>query len=150
MKAVIQRVSQAQVEVSNKIVGKINKGYTILLGVELEDTLEDVDWLTQKICKLRLFDDEEGKMNLNIRDVKGNFLVISQFTLHAKTKKGNRPSYIKAARPDQANHLYENFIDRCFHLIDQPIQSGEFGAHMNITQTNDGPVTIIIDTKNKE
>ncbi|MGB0806674.1 MAG: D-aminoacyl-tRNA deacylase [Salibacteraceae bacterium] len=150
MRSVIQRVSKAQVEVSNKVIGKISHGYMILLGVELEDTLDDVKWLTEKICKLRLFDDEEGKMNLNIKDVHGNILVISQFTLHAKTKKGNRPSYIKAARPDQANHLYENFIDQMFHLIDQPIQSGEFGAHMNITQTNDGPVTIIIDTKNKE
>ncbi|MGB0390153.1 MAG: D-aminoacyl-tRNA deacylase [Salibacteraceae bacterium] len=150
MRSVIQRVSKAQVEVSNKVIGKIGHGYMILLGVELEDTLDDVKWLTEKICKLRLFDDEEGKMNLNIKDVHGNILVISQFTLHAKTKKGNRPSYIKAARPDQANHLYENFIDQMFHLIDQPIQSGEFGAHMNITQTNDGPVTIIIDTKNKE
>jgi D-tyrosyl-tRNA(Tyr) deacylase len=150
MLSVNQRVSNAQVEVSNKVTGKINHGYMILLGVELDDTLEDVKWLAEKICKLRLFNDAEGKMNLDIKDVKGNILVISQFTLHAKTKKGNRPSYIRAARPDQANHLYENFIDQLFHLIDQPIQSGEFGAHMNITQTNDGPITILIDTKNKE
>lgn len=150
MRSIIQRVSKAQVEVAHKVIGKINHGYMILLGVEIEDTLDDVKWLAEKICKLRLFSDEEGKMNLDIKDVKGNILVISQFTLHAKTKKGNRPSYIKAARPDQANHLYENFIDLLFHQLDQPIQSGEFGAHMNITQTNDGPVTIFIDTKNKE
>ena len=150
MRSIIQRVSKAQVEVADKVIGKINHGYMILLGVEMEDSVDDVKWLAEKICKLRLFNDKEGKMNLDIKDVKGNILVISQFTLHAKTKKGNRPSYIKAARPDQANHLYENFIDLLFHHLDQPIQSGEFGAHMNITQTNDGPVTIFIDTKNKE
>lgn len=150
MRAVIQRVSKAKVDINQKTVGEINQGLMLLLGVEEADTDEDVAWLSAKICKLRLFNDEEGKMNLNIKEVNGNILVISQFTLHAKTKKGNRPSYIKAANPDYANKLYEDFIDALFHLIDQPIQSGEFGANMQITQINDGPVTIIIDTKNKE
>jgi D-tyrosyl-tRNA(Tyr) deacylase len=150
MRAVIQRVSKAEVDINDKTVGKINQGLMVLLGIEDADTQDDVKWLATKICKLRLFSDPEGKMNLDIRDVKGNILVISQFTLHAKTKKGNRPSYIKAAKPDYANTLYEDFIDELFHVLDQPIQSGEFGAHMQITMTNDGPVTIIIDTKNKE
>lgn len=150
MRAVIQRVSKAKVDINQKTVGEIDQGFMLLLGVEEADTDEDVAWLSAKICKLRLFNDEEGKMNLNIKEVNGNILVISQFTLHAKTKKGNRPSYIKAANPDYANKLYEDFIDALFHLIDQPIQSGEFGANMQITQINDGPVTIIIDTKNKE
>ncbi|MFT4754697.1 MAG: D-tyrosyl-tRNA(Tyr) deacylase [Salibacteraceae bacterium] len=150
MRTIIQRVSSAHVQVDKKTIGRINHGFMLLLGVEEEDTLDDVKWLTQKLCKLRLFNDADGKMNLNIKEVGGNILVISQFTLHAKTKKGNRPSYIKAARPEKANHLYENFIDSLFHLLDQPIQSGEFGAHMEITQTNDGPITLYIDTKNKE
>ena len=150
MRTVIQRVSTAQVEVNKKVIGKINHGFMLLLGVEESDTLEDVKWLAEKVVKLRLFNDEEDKMNLNIKDVRGNILVISQFTLHAKTKKGNRPSYIRSAKPEWANNLYENFIDILFRELDQPIQSGKFGAHMNITQTNDGPVTIYIDTKNKE
>ena len=150
MKAVIQRVSSAEVAISKKVVGKIAQGYMILIGVEEQDELTDVKWLATKISKLRLFDDSDGKMNLDIKDVKGNVLVISQFTLHAKTKKGNRPSYIKAANPELANQLYEYFIDEMFQVIDQPIQSGEFGANMQVSITNDGPVTIIIDTKNKE
>lgn len=150
MRTVIQRVTQAKVTINNKKVGEIQHGYVVLLGVEDEDTIEDVKWLSSKITKLRLFNDEEGKMNLNIRDVKGNILVVSQFTLHAKTKKGNRPSYIKAGHPVHANKMYEDFIDELFNLLDQPIQSGEFGGDMQISMTNDGPVTIIIDTKNKE
>lgn len=150
MRSVIQRVTEAKVSIKGKKIGAIQQGYVVLLGVEDADTIEDVKWLASKICKLRLFSDEDGKMNLNIRDVKGNILVISQFTLHAKTKKGNRPSYIKAGRPEHANKLYEDFIDELFNLLDQPIQSGEFGGDMQISMTNDGPVTIIIDTKNKE
>ena len=150
MRSVIQRVSKAQVVVNQRVIGKINRGFMLLLGIEDSDTLEDVEWLANKIVKMRIFNDDEGKMNLDIKDVKGNILVISQFTLHAKTKKGNRPSYIKAAKPDYAERLYEKFIDTLFHLLDQPIQSGKFGAHMEITQTNDGPVTLFIDTKNKE
>ena len=150
MRAVIQRVSKAQVDINNKTDGKIDQGYMVLLGIEEADTQDDLKWLAAKICKLRLFSDTEGKMNLDITNVKGNILVISQFTLHAKTKKGNRPSYIKAAKPDYAHTLYKDFIDELFHVLDQPIQSGEFGADMQITMTNDGPVTILIDTKNKE
>lgn len=150
MRSVIQRVTEAKVSIKGKKIGAIQQGYVVLLGVEDADTIEDVKWLASKICKLRLFSDEDGKMNLNIRNVKGNILVISQFTLHAKTKKGNRPSYIKAGRPEHANKLYEDFIDELFNLLDQPIQSGEFGGDMQISMTNDGPVTIIIDTKNKE
>lgn len=150
MRSVIQRVTEATVSIKGKKIGAIQQGYVVLLGVEDADTIEDVKWLSSKICKLRLFSDEDGKMNLNIRDVKGNILVISQFTLHAKTKKGNRPSYIKAGRPEYANKLYEDFIDELFNLLDQPIQSGEFGGDMQISMTNDGPVTIMIDTKNKE
>jgi D-tyrosyl-tRNA(Tyr) deacylase len=150
VRAVIQRVSEARVDINKKTVGQINRGFMILLGIETADTDEDVKWLASKVCKLRLFNDSEGKMNLDLKDVKGNILVISQFTLHAKTKKGNRPSYIKAAQPSHAIKMYEYFIDALFQLLDQPIQSGEFGADMQITMTNDGPVTIIIDTKNKE
>ena len=150
MRAVIQRVSKAEVSIKNKTVGKISQGFMVLLGIEDADELTDVQWLAAKISKLRLFSDADGKMNLDIKDVNGNILIISQFTLHAKTKKGNRPSYIRAAKPDYASKLYEDFIDELFSVLDQPIQSGEFGADMQITMTNDGPVTILIDTKNKE
>lgn len=150
MRTVIQRVSEAKVEIQQKTVGKINRGFMVLVGVEDADTIEDAKWLAAKICKLRLFDDADGKMNLDIKDVEGNILVISQFTLHAKTKKGNRPSYIKAGKPEFANQMYEYFIDELIHILDKPVQSGEFGANMQITMTNDGPVTILIDTKNKE
>jgi len=150
MRTVIQRVSEAKVDIQQKMVGKINRGFVVLLGIENADTIEDAKWLAAKICKLRLFDDADGKMNLDIKDVEGNILVISQFTLHAKTKKGNRPSYIKAGKPEFANQMYEYFIDELIHILDKPIQSGKFGANMQITMTNDGPVTILIDTKNKE
>ncbi len=150
MRTIIQRVSKAEVIVNQKVIGKIKQGFTLLLGIEEADTLEDLNWLVEKVCKLRIFSDENDKMNLNIKEAKGNILVISQFTLLAKTKKGNRPSYIKAAKPDHAQNLYEKFIDALFHQLDQPIQSGQFGAHMQITQTNDGPVTLFLDTKNKE
>lgn len=150
MRTVIQRVSEAKVNIQQKTVGEINQGLVVLVGVEDADTVEDAKWLAAKICKLRLFDDGDGKMNLDIKDVEGNVLVISQFTLHAKTKKGNRPSYIKAGKPEYANQLYEFFIDELIQIMDQPIPSGKFGANMQISMVNDGPVTIIIDTKNKE
>ena len=150
MRTVIQRVTEAKVDIQQKTVGSINQGFVVLLGVEDADTVEDAKWLAAKICKLRLFDDDDGKMNLDIKDVAGNILVVSQFTLHAKTKKGNRPSYIKAGKPEYANQLYEYFIDELIQIIDKPIQSGVFGANMQISMVNDGPVTIVIDTKNKE
>ena len=150
MKAVIQRVSSASVTIDQKVKGEIGRGYMILLGIGTEDSLEDVQWLCKKIVQLRIFTDEEGKMNLNIEEVNGQVLVISQFTLHAKTKKGNRPSYIKAARPEQAIPLYEAFIKEMELQLGKEVPSGEFGAMMDVSPVNNGPVTIIIDTKNKE
>lgn len=150
MRTVIQRVSEAKVDVDQKTLGTIKRGYLVLLGVEDADTIEDAKWLAAKICKLRLFDDADGKMNLDIKDVDGNILVISQFTLHAKTKKGNRPSYMKAGKPEFANQMYEYFIDELIQILEKPVPSGEFGANMQISLVNDGPVTIVIDTKNKE
>lgn len=150
MRAVIQRVSEASVEINNQLVAEINKGFLILLGIEIDDTLEDVIWLSNKISQLRIFSDEDGKMNNSIIEVNGNAIVVSQFTLHAKTKRGNRPSYIKAAKAQQAIPLYEEFIENLSNILGKKIQSGEFGADMKVTLINDGPVTIIIDTKNKE
>lgn len=150
MRAVIQRVSEASVEINNQLVAEINKGFLILLGIEIDDTLEDVIWLSNKISQLRIFSDEDGKMNNSIIEVNGNAIVVSQFTLHAKTKRGNRPSYIKAAKAQQAIPLYEEFIENLSNTLGKKIQSGEFGADMKVTLINDGPVTIIIDTKNKE
>ena len=150
MRAVIQRVSESSVEINNQLVAEINKGFLILLGIEIDDTFEDVIWLSNKISQLRIFSDEDGKMNNSIIDVDGNAIVVSQFTLHAKTKKGNRPSYIKAANAQQAIPLYEEFIENLSNAIGKKIQSGEFGTDMKVTLINDGPVTIIIDTKNKE
>ena len=150
MKAVIQRVSEASVEINNQLVAEIDKGFLILLGIEIDDTLEDVFWLSTKISRLRIFSDADGKMNKSIIEVDGNAIVVSQFTLHAKTKKGNRPSYIKAAKAQQAIPLYEQFIENLSNAIGKKIQSGEFGADMKVNLLNDGPVTIIIDTKNKE
>ena len=150
MKAVIQRVSDARVEINQEIVGQINHGYLILLGIHEEDDSEDVDWLVRKISQVRLFSDSEGKMNLDIQEVNGEVLVVSQFTLHAKYKKGNRPSYIKAAHPDHAIPLYEDFKMKLGQTLGKSVESGEFGAMMQVSLTNDGPVTLIIDTKNKE
>lgn len=150
MRAVIQRVSEANVKINGDIHGQIETGFLILLGIEEEDTEEDVDWLCKKVSGLRIFSDEEGKMNLDIKDIKGAFLVISQFTLHAKTKKGNRPSFIHAAKPDIAIPLYESFKNKLAIESGLTVASGEFGADMKVTLCNDGPVTIIIDTKNKE
>lgn len=149
MKAVIQRVSEASVSIEGEIKGAIHTGYLILLGISQDDEQEDVEWLANKIFNLRVFSDEEGLMNLSISDVKGDVLVISQFTLHAKTKKGNRPSYIHAAKPEIAIPLYESFNKTLSGLLRKEIQTGEFGANMQVRLINDGPVTIIIDTKNK-
>ena len=150
MRAVIQRVSEASVSIENKIVSKINFGLLIFLGIEIEDTKEDSLWLANKIVQLRIFSDSDAKMNNSLLDIDGEAIVVSQFTLHAKTKKGNRPSYINAARPEQAIPLYEQFKRDLSAVIVKEVQSGEFGADMKVNLTNDGPVTIIIDTKNKE
>ena len=150
MRIVIQRVSKASILINNSITKTINKGLVILLGIEHEDQQEDIDWLCGKIAKLRIFDDEEGVMNLSIQEIKGEILLVSQFTLHASTKKGNRPSYIKATRPETAIPLYNSFVETLATTTELNIETGEFGADMQITLTNNGPVTIIIDSKNKE
>ena len=150
MKVVIQRVSQARVKVSDKIISEIKLGFLILLGVEKSDSKQDIDWLVNKISNLRVFSDNELKMNLSIKDIKGEIIVVSQFTLHAKTKKGNRPSYIKAANPEQAEPLYKEFILQLKNASAVSVQSGVFGANMQVDIVNDGPVTIIMDSKNKE
>jgi D-tyrosyl-tRNA(Tyr) deacylase len=150
MKAVIQRVSQSSVTIDNKIVAKIQKGLLVLIGIEEADAQEDSVWLTSKIANLRIFGDENDVMNLSLKDIDGEIIVVSQFTLHALTKKGNRPSYIKAAKPEIAIPLYENFIAQMELEIGKKVQTGQFGADMKVALINDGPVTIIIDTKNKE
>lgn len=150
MRAVIQRVSQSSVSIENKVVSTIGVGLLILLGIEEADTKEDIDWLCGKIARLRIFDDENGVMNLSVVDIHGDILVVSQFTLHATTKKGNRPSYIKSAKPDIAIPLYEKFIKQLESEIAKPVKTGEFGAMMDVSLINSGPVTIIIDSKNKE
>ena len=150
MKVVIQRVSQARVKVCDKIISEIKLGFLVLLGVEKSDSKEDIDWLVNKISNLRVFSDNEFKMNLSIKDIKGEIIVVSQFTLHAKTKKGNRPSYIKAANPEQAEPLYQEFILKLKNESAVSVQSGVFGANMQVDIVNDGPVTIIMDSKNKE
>ena len=150
MRIVVQRVSEASVRIDEKIVGSISHGLMILVGVETIDSQSDADYLIQKLINLRIFNDEEGKMNLSIQDVGGELLVVSQFTLHAFTKKGNRPSYIRAARPEQAIPLYTYFIEQAQKELKSKIQTGEFGADMKVSLVNDGPVTIIIDSANKE
>lgn len=150
MRAVIQRVSKASVSVQNTCIASIQKGLLILLGIEENDTSEDVQWLCGKIARLRIFPDLGGVMNLSVADVSGEILVISQFTLHASTKKGNRPSYIRAARPETAIPLYKSFIQTLKTESGVIVAEGEFGAMMQVELINDGPVTIIIDTKNKE
>ncbi len=150
MRAVIQRVSSASVSIERSVKSEIGKGLLVLLGIEDADNEEDIKWLANKIYQLRVFDDREGIMNLSLGDVEGEIIVVSQFTLHAKTKKGNRPSYIKAAKPDQAIPLYDSFIDYFHELSGRKPGTGEFGAMMEVSLVNNGPVTIIIDTKNKE
>lgn len=148
MRLIIQRVSQAAVRVDGKTKGSIGRGLLVLVGFETGDDQQDLDWMVNKLVNMRIFDDEEGKMNLSLKDINGALLVISQFTLHASTKKGHRPSFIKAAKPDVAIPLYERFIDMCWKFA--KVQSGEFGAHMEVSLVNDGPVTISIDSKNRE
>lgn len=168
MRVVIQRVTQACVSVNpngehtpafghsynsdsrTKVIGEIKKGMLVLVGIEESDNDTDIQWLTKKITNLRIFDDAEGVMNLSVKDVKGEILLISQFTLHAQTAKGNRPSYIKAAKPDIAIPLYKKLISSLEEALEKPVATGEFGADMKVDLTNDGPVTILIDTKNKE
>jgi len=150
MRSVIQRVSEASVVADGILTGGINKGFVVLLGIEQADFEEDADWLVDKISQMRIFQDEEDKMNLSLEQVKGEVLVISQFTLHASCKKGNRPSFIKAARPDQAIPLYEYFISRLTKQTGKPVKTGIFGADMKVRLINDGPVTILLDSKNKE
>lgn len=150
MRVVIQRVKAASVCIENKTVSEINQGLLILLGIEETDTNEDAEWLVAKICNLRIFNDQNEVMNLSVLDAKGEILIVSQFTLHALTKKGNRPSYIKAARPEKAIPIYEYFINLSGKTTNKEIKTGIFGANMDIALINDGPVTIIIDTKNKE
>lgn len=150
MRAVIQRVTHASCTVAGEVTGKIDLGFLVLLGIEDADTDDDLQWLAQKICSLRVFGDENGLMNKALADVDGNILLISQFTLFAQTKKGNRPSFIKAARPDKAIPMYEKMIDALKAITGKKIATGIFGADMKVSLTNDGPVTIIIDTKNRE
>lgn len=150
MRAVIQRVSEASVTVNEKITGFIKTGLLILLGIEDIDTIEDIEWLSSKIVNLRIFNDEKGVMNISIKDVDGDILLVSQFTLHASTKKGNRPSYIRASKPEIAIPLYEVMIIQLEKDAGKKIQTGIFGADMKVSLLNDGPVTIIIDTKNRE
>ena len=150
MRAVIQRVSSASVTIDGEIKSTVGIGFLVLLGIETEDTTEDAEWLCGKIAQLRVFSDEKGLMNLDIKEVKGEVLVVSQFTLHASYKKGNRPSFIRAARPEQAIPLYNYFVEKLSEKLNQPIATGTFGADMKVALVNDGPVTIVMDTRNKE
>ena len=150
MKAVIQRVSQSSVTINEEIVAQIQQGILVLVGIEDTDNQEDINWLTSKIANLRIFEDENEVMNLSLKDIDGEMIVVSQFTLHALTKKGNRPSYIKASKPEIAIPLYESFVQQMEIELGKKIQTGQFGADMKVGLVNDGPVTIIIDTKNKE
>jgi len=150
MRVVIQRTKEASVTVNGVITGSIQKGLLVLVGIENADNEEDIEWLTNKIAHIRIFDDAEGVMNLSLKEVDGDLLLVSQFTLHASTKKGNRPSYIAAAKPDIAIPVYEAFIRKLSIELGKPIQTGVFGADMKVSILNDGPVTIVIDSKNKE
>ena len=150
MRVVIQKVTEASVSIENQIVASIDKGLLVLVGIEDGDTNEDIAWLSSKIVNLRVFDDDNGVMNLSVKEVEGEVLIVSQFTLHASTKKGNRPSYIRAARPEVAIPVYEAFIKQVETLLGKRVPTGQFGAMMQVSLCNDGPVTILIDTKNKE
>ena len=149
MKVVIQRVSSASVTIETEIVANIQAGLLVLVGIEDEDSLEDINWLSQKIINLRIFGDENEVMNLSVKDIQGDVIIVSQFTLHASTKKGNRPSYIKASKPEIAVPLYEKFVEQMELELGKKIQTGKFGADMKVALVNDGPVTLIIDSKNK-
>lgn len=150
MRAVIQRVSEASVTIGGKVNGNISEGLLVFLGIEENDTEQDADWLSQKIANIRIFGDEQGLMNLSLDDVNGGVLLISQFTLHASTKKGNRPSFIAAARPAKAIPLYNHFVQKLEEYLERKIETGEFGADMKVSLVNNGPVTIVIDSKNRE
>jgi D-tyrosyl-tRNA(Tyr) deacylase len=150
MKVVLQRVSEASVTIDGNVTARIGRGLLLLLGIEHEDGAEDLDWLVKKIAAMRIFSDEAGLMNLAVGDVGGSFLVVSQFTLHASTKKGNRPSFIQAARPEQAIPLYEQFVQALQQTSGLEVQTGTFGADMKVALVNDGPVTIIVDSKNRQ
>ncbi|MES2806550.1 D-aminoacyl-tRNA deacylase [Flavobacterium sp. 120] len=150
MKIVLQRVSSASVTIDNKIVADIQKGLLVLVGIEDADTQEDIDWLVNKITNIRIFGDENDVMNLSVKDIDGDIIVVSQFTLHASTKKGNRPSYIKASKPEVAIPLYEKFVKKIEMELGKKVQTGIFGADMKVLLLNDGPVTIVIDSKNRD
>lgn len=150
MRLVIQRVISASVKVEELVVSTIGSGILILVGIEEADTTKDIDWLVKKTCQLRIFNDAQGVMNLSVQDVGGEIIVVSQFTLHASTKKGNRPSYIRAARPETAIPLYNQLVEAFKQALGKPIGTGVFGAHMEISLVNNGPVTIILDSKNKD
>ena len=150
MRVVIQRVTKASVTINGLVNGAIQKGLLVFVGIEEADNMEDISWLSNKIINLRIFDDDQGVMNLSLKNIGGNILLISQFTLHATTKKGNRPGYSKAARPELAIPLYQAFIKQLQNDLEKEIATGEFGADMKVELLNDGPVTIVIDTKNKE
>jgi D-tyrosyl-tRNA(Tyr) deacylase len=150
MRIVIQRVSEASVKVGGEIISSIKKGILVLVGIEDADNQEDIGWLTTKIVQLRIFDDENGVMNLSVKDIGGEIIVVSQFTLHASTKKGNRPSYIRASKPDFAIPMYEKFITTIENALGKKVGTGKFAAMMDVSLVNDGPVTIIIDSKNKD
>ena len=150
MRAVIQRVAKASVTIDGKIHSQIGNGLLVLLGIEDADTAKDIEWLSAKIVNLRIFNDENGVMNISVKEINGEILVVSQFTLHASTKKGNRPSYIKASKPEIAIPLYEKFLQQLSNDLEKQVKAGIFGAAMKVELLNDGPVTIMIDTKNKE
>ena len=150
MRVVIQRVKEASVSVQGAKISEIQKGLLILVGVETQDNQQDIDWLVAKVAKLRIFEDPLGAMNVSLQDIDADVIVVSQFTLHASTKKGNRPSFIKAAKPEVAIPLYQGFVDSLEKELDKKIQTGQFGAMMDVALINDGPVTITIDSKNKE
>lgn len=150
MRVVVQKVSEAKVTVNGKLVSSIGKGLLVLLGIEDADTEDDIDWLVKKIVQLRIFNDENGVMNRSVQEVDGDIIVVSQFTLHANTKKGNRPSYIRAAKPDIAVPMYERFIARTEEVLGKKVGTGIFGATMDVSLVNDGPVTLIIDSKQKD
>lgn len=150
MRIVLQRVSEAAVKIDNQVVGEISQGLLLLAGIEHEDEESDADWLIQKVIGMRVFSDSDDKMNLSIKEIKGEFLVVSQFTLHASTKKGNRPSFIQAARPEKAIPLYHYFCEQLQEVSEIKVQTGKFGADMKVSLVNDGPVTIVIDSKKRE
>ena len=150
MRTVLQRTSNASVSIGGKTVGQIERGFLVLAGFEDADTAEDLEWMAAKILALRVFPDRQGKMNLSVQDVDGRLLVVSQFTLHAKTKKGTRPSFVRAAPPEKAIPLYQHFVQVLERLSGTTVETGEFGADMQVSLINDGPVTILLDTKNKE